>query len=286
MKVSYEVDFTEFNHTFQEYAKYMDKALPDVVRQQTGLLAHMLMQLTPPMLLGGGQGLTKEARLGGERRVDTDIRKVFRPIREMHILHQIADGDMDDLEYKKRQIARHVRNDRLRELILAFKATELKKRQLKNYLQKQISLAEKPHVVDLASRDLHDAAKRNGKVADGVKPIYVRNYKTVDKYIKERQRSVGRLKAGWFFAAKKIKVSKYTPVWVTRQLASLGSGEDKTANSVNPQMVLTNYIADRDRMSTKFGSVQKAVDIQERNMRAVISRIAKRRAGRSFTNQR
>lgn len=286
MQVSYEVDFTEFNHTFQEYAKYMEKELPDVVRQQTGLLAHMLMQLTPPMLAGGGQGLTKDARLGGERRVETDIRKVFRPIREMNILHQIADGDMDDLEYKKRQIARHIKNDRLRELVLAFRATELKKRQLRNYLQRQIALAEKPNVVDLASRDLHDASKRSGRVPDGVKPIYVRNPKTIDKYIKERQRSVGRLKAGWYFAANKIKVSKYTPVWVTRQLASLGTGEDKTQNTFNPQMVLTNYIADRDRMSTKFGSVQKAVNIQEKNMRAVISRIAKRRAGRSIFNQK
>jgi hypothetical protein len=84
------------------------------------------------------------------------------------------------------------------------------------------------------------------------------------------------LKSGWYFAAKQAGVSKYIPVWITRHPKALGMGKDDTKNIIRPSITLTNYIADRDRITTKFKSVQKAIDIQEKNMRLVIQRIVKR----------
>jgi hypothetical protein len=169
----------------REYAKYMhDKEMPDVVRQQSGLLAAMLMTLTPPMLKGGGKGLTKDARKGGERRVESDIRQIFRPAAESNILGIIASRDWGAIMKNKASILKRVRNPRLRELIASFNYSELKKRQIINYLQKQIRDIEQPRFIDYASRDLHDGAKVGGRVPKGAKPYYVRNPESIKPYIR------------------------------------------------------------------------------------------------------
>ena len=61
----------------RQYSIDTQQSIHDVVCEQGALLCRDLATFTPPLVKGGGQGLSKNAKAAGEQAVEGDIRKTF-----------------------------------------------------------------------------------------------------------------------------------------------------------------------------------------------------------------
>ena len=82
---------------------------------------------------------------------------------------------------------------------------------------------------------------KNYKVSKNRKPdFYVRDWKAIERYIKKTQQRVGKLKAGWYWAAKKLgKVPQSK--WIEEQGSSNAICVE-TLNGPNPKVRIGNAI--------------------------------------------
>ena len=214
----------DFQATLDRVAKEIGMDAQSAATKQAMLLCQDLATFTPPMAAGGGQGLSNAAKKAGEGAVAGDIRKIFVAVGDRNINSQKAIV-FQSLAHAAQTNNRAgfdkiIKKSRIETLRISPIMTKILNDQnydraflkAKNYLNR-VPIAANEYGFDYA-RDLrshHDRVKARfgGRIKRGQKigvpRLLVESKQELDEYIRERQKAVGRSKAGWLRALTMLK---------------------------------------------------------------------------------
>lgn len=239
------------------FCQVMRKTLAVVVKDEARLLARDACDMFPPfsgsspqITKGGEGGFGNKARDKGRAAVNRDIRKIFAPLAQAPagLVAQRGDIGIFDawVRAKKDTPAPH----RPSWLFEAFDKTGIvtmedfetfKEKRHGNFSgDGNIMLQESEGQIGAIHRMVR--GPKIYRVGKNRQPdFYVRDWKMVERYIKKVQSRVGRLKSGWYWAAKKLgKVPQ--SIWIEGQ----GSKEaivQPMLNGPSPKVRIGNAIA-------------------------------------------
>ena len=213
----------EFNATLTRVAQGVGMDCQSMLCKQAMLLCQDLATFTPPMPLGGGQGLSNSAKKAGENAVAGDIRKIFIAVGDRNINSQRAivfrslahatqtnnRGQFDKII--KKSTIQQLRMSPIMTKILNDRDYDRAFLKAKNYLNRVPVSANEyglDYVQDLRTHHNRIKAKFGGRIKRGqrlgVPRMLVESKQDLDAYIKERQVAVGKSKAGWLRALTMI----------------------------------------------------------------------------------
>ena len=201
------------------FCQVMRKTVAEVVKNEARLLARDACDLYPPfsgsapqITKGGEGGFGLRAREKGRAAVNRDIRHIFAPLAQAPAGLVAQRGNLGIFDAwvraKKDTPAPH----RPSWLFEAFDKTGLVTMEdFETFKEKRHgNLSNDGNIMLQESEGQIKAIHRfargpNYKVSKNRKPdFYMRDWKLVERYIKKTQQRVGKLKAGWYWAAKKL----------------------------------------------------------------------------------
>lgn len=215
---------SRFGQRLRDYAAATKQTARDCAKEQAALICQDLAIFTPPILKGGGGGLSKDSEYAGNEAVAGDIRKIFVAVGDKNIGTQkvlvmmnlaaatkdnnmalfdkiIAKSPVDVLRGLS-PIMRKIMNDADHTRAFA---------KAKNYLSRvPIKRNEYgfDYATDLRSHHNQVKAKFGGRIKRGqrigVPRLLVESKSVLDDYIQERQLAVGKVKAGWLGTLRKV----------------------------------------------------------------------------------
>lgn len=229
--------FEAYTQALNEYRLFSGKCIKDALIEESALVCRELMVFTPPLVNGGGKGLSKAAEVAGKNAVEKDIMSIFKSSADPEgrsafalMGAAVASGDKSAFEQARkdgvsnknaRGIFRGVLDDpdperAFRQFSNRFRAAfeamsgqsaASKKSGVKRgaggrFVAGEAAKARQVAVSSLASH--HENVKRNAegrirKNGFGVRPELrqMADAAALKAYIKQQQQKVGRLKAGW-----------------------------------------------------------------------------------------
>jgi hypothetical protein len=215
---------SRFGQRLRDFAAVTKQTARDCVKEQGALFCQDMAVFTPPLVPGGGGGLTKSAEIAGNNAVSGDIRKLFIAVGDRNISSQRAmvmmnlaaatrDNNMalfDKVIAKSptnvlrglSPIMRKIMNDQDHTRAFA---------KAKNFLSRvpiQRNVYGFDYATDLRTHHNRVKAKFGGRIKRGqrigVPRLLVDSKETLDEYIKERQKAVGKVKSGWLGTLRQI----------------------------------------------------------------------------------
>ena len=208
------VDASGFLLHLREFAKVMNVSLKEVIRDQAGKFCKEMLKVTPPYASGkkGGfrDGDKLDAKKHGQENVYNSVLKILRPL-EKASLNEIADSNSQEV-FK----------------LWAEQHGSTKRPKLSRWVGFRQKYATGKTIGFIRSGDMaaieqaHFSAREDGghgglKAQWGAKtapPMFlVEKQSDLERYIKLRSQSVGKLKSVWFFSAQGISAKENFPSW-------------------------------------------------------------------------
>lgn len=191
------------------------KTFPELLKQQVKLFVRDLILATPPFDKSTADGPLAAQRKVGIGAVTRDVKHLFRPLPKVDTL---AAGD--------KKVAFMLRKY-IREGALENLSTILNRLGVGN-----------SRVVYEATAELHKSKRdAKGRIPKKTAPIIVLRGRTISALLNVIKGHVGKLKAGWMPAAKKLGVS--VPPWISKH-ATPGSVQDNSRRLGNPSIMVSN----------------------------------------------
>jgi hypothetical protein len=251
------------------------------------------MVFTPPLVKGGGKGLTKSAEVAGKMAVEKDIMSIFKSNADPEgrsafslMGAAVASGDKSLFEKARKDGVSNKNAKGIFRGVLDDPDPERAFRQFANRFraafEAQAGQAAKARQVVLSSIGSHHESVKNNangrirKNGYGVRPELrqMADAAALKAYIKLQQQKVGFLKAGWLDAIMSLPkpetpgISKSygikgVPAWVTKNRSGKGyvifSGQPDTANF---SLTIGNSIGDNDGVSTDAKTLEKVMAVR------------------------
>lgn len=252
-------DSKRFNTLIGIYAKVMSKTMAFVVKDQARLLARDACDLFPPfsgsepqITKGGEGGFGLKARDKGRAAVNRDVRKIFAPLAQASGGLVARRGDLgifDAWIRAKMETPAPHQPEWLFDLfqknggmVTQADFNLFKERRHGNMSGDGFMLTQE-NEGQIKAMHRFVRGSPHYKVSKNRKPdFFVRDWKMVEKYIKKTQERVGKLKAGWYWAAKKLgKVPQSK--WIEGQGSSNAICEEKLQDPLKPVVRIGNQIA-------------------------------------------
>tara|TARA_R110000822_G_scaffold52679_2_gene136380 strand:- start:4286 stop:5239 length:954 start_codon:yes stop_codon:yes gene_type:complete len=273
----------DFNKAIADFAKEVKVEVSIITNEQMRLMLRDAMIFTPPMLKGGGQGLSPKALTAGMGKLAKDVKRIFIP--------------MDDNRRAKpvflRQVVASIRNNKWFSELNNFKQLEPTISSLSPVMRKIIQDSD-PRRAELKAKNYLNKASADGSIRPILGPtnelrgIHER-YKGkvggrwpknapvggpqymvgtalyLQAYIAERQLKVGYTKAGWAAALRLIpplisskgnarNVGVYDAPWVDRNMTAMGQFS-MTKTPTGTSMTATNLIGNINNVATEANTV-------------------------------
>jgi hypothetical protein len=210
-----------FEATVGRFAKVVNKDIGVVVRQQATLFGKDVLKLTPPLKSWSGQESFGEQRKVGQRRVQIDIRGAFRGLDT----HPLARSLIPDVQQA------WLKGIRQKDYF----ALEVLARQMN--CEPYIYAAS---VIDTMSPEAHNRSRGiRGRVRRSAfkHPTWVRKTSDVQRFVRKKQKLVGKAKGGWAPGCLALGVS--VPAWVRKH--AQGRFSDNTQSGGNsPTFIFIN----------------------------------------------
>lgn len=278
----------QFEAALQDYAQEMRLGMDEAAIRGAGELCYAALELTPPMVKGGGKGLSKAARDAGYGAVERDIRSIFVAL---------EDGKAANVGIALYKLKSAVKiEDRGRFERIRKQATLQKANLLNSITQKIIkdpdpdrafskaqnlfgmtngahifeavpemeALKDRDYVTDLQgihrkSKWVTSQGRMRVKNQQGsyLGKFVVQSKSVLEQYIKSVQKKVGFIKSGWWEVLSKLpKVRNKNvfkgseiPAWIRRHS---GTGyQTVTRNASGVQIIIGNSIGDNDNQASK-----------------------------------
>ncbi len=202
------------------FCQVMRKTLADVVKDEARLLARDACDLYPPfsgsspqITKGGEGGFGLKARDKGRAAVNRDIRHIFAPLAQAPAGLVAQRGNLGIFDAWVRAKYQTPPPHSPAWLFEAFKGYEMTTQVMYDLFKERrhgnfsgagnIMLQESEGQIGAIHRMVR--GPKHYHVSKNRKPdFYVRDWSIVERYIKKVQTRVGRLKSGWYWAAKKL----------------------------------------------------------------------------------
>lgn len=238
----------KFKQEIELFRTYMKSLTGDLLKQEAALTSLEFINRTAPIQPKQGKeyaGLHIGAKHQGEEAVNRDIRSIFKPTDFMLAgAVDIAYGSLDAFNRWKRRPLPRGANDVIRRI---YQSTDVEGAY--KAAQRFMSRRDISRGVDNAGvmRSIHERerqiARKRGRITKSGGPSseikgppyrpYFAEANVINKYIKERQRMVGKAKAGWYEVIQRIGTVKLNgkvqrpaggkvPQWVKRNASGRG----------------------------------------------------------------
>lgn len=231
--VKIEADTREFEDALIRFQRQTQLGWPEVIRMQARLLVERLIEWTPPF------GKNKAAQTKGTRAVESDVRRVFIPFKDVPFLVKdiaaqrlegmSSEKNLDKVKFRDPSIQKlwDKRNWDVLRLIFERSAE---------------SQSRKMRIVRNPDPAEHQKARVGGRVRKGRRPtVVVEKEASLRTYIRAVQKRVGKAKAGWLAAARLI-AAKF-PAWIGKSGGEmLGRVRDQSNQSDNPSITMSNEV--------------------------------------------
>ena len=287
VSVSVKIDtksFDDFQKAVERFAKGLNTGTHDVAIRQAHLICMDAMTFTPPMLKGGGGGLSKPAQNAGDGAVKADVNSIAVSANKRSaaflMYRKLGDAAFrNDRSYFDRvlntsnKVLKTVRNSIMVKIAndpnheRAFKkARNLFARAIPQSGTDNMS---QNYYSDITTQHQRLKTKANGRNIrkKQSKMNWLNKYVTIDqsvidREIKQSQLQVGALKAGWFKAkslipkmlGKDVKnPGGIIPSWVRRHGAPTGL-VNYNYNVRTLNLNITNLIGDNNNVATDAGT--------------------------------
>ena len=308
----------QFQAAMVEFANASKQGILDIALKNAQLMCRESMLFTPPMGAGGKGGLTVTGQKAGLKSVERDVRKVYvaadskKGIAPVFILsQQLGMSVKENNPSEFRKILNGARMGTLTKMSPVLQRIandyddERAFRKAKNYLNK--TLYRKTEYGTLGfQRDLKPVhnmllAKYGGRFKIGKNPINpVGNWRNkllvqtdaeIMAYVVERQRHVGRLKAGWWDALQMIPNPKFNgnekqfgragvDAYIKSQSSSQGRVSlNNTAQQVN--MTISNMIGNANGVADEAEVKSLVLGLREANIRRDLENMIKKAAAKA-----
>lgn len=279
--------FAEYTQALNEYRLFSGKCMRDVLIEEAALTSRELMVFTPPLVNGGGKGLTKAAEVAGKTAVEKDIRSIFNSTDDPEgrsafslMGMAVAAGDRAQFEKARKDGVANTNAKGIFRGVLDDPDPDRAYRQFANRFRATFEAKANQVVVkDLASHHQSAKQKANGRIrknGGAVRPELrqMADAAALKAYIKKQQYNVGRLKAGWLDVIMSLPKPetpgiqknygiKGVPAWVIRNRAGNGytsfTGQPSTANF---GLTIGNAIGDNDGVSTDARTLEKVMAVR------------------------
>ena len=269
----------KFSKALEDYAREMELGMDEAGVVGAAELCKAALNLTPPMVEAGGQGLSKAAKDAGFKAVDRDIRGLFvaRDDRKagavgvaLNKLKAALKGNDRGKFERIRQQATLQKSNLINSVTLKIvhdsdpARAYAKAKNLFN-LSNPITTVDQQEVVTdirkvhLAHRHINGQGRmRTTKGTGNYLGKYVVESKTaLDAYIKQTQMHVGFIKSGWWqvlsmlpkVGGKNVYKGSDVPVWVKRHA---GTGYSTLMRNQNGIYIrIGNSVGDNDNQASK-----------------------------------
>jgi hypothetical protein len=299
--------YEDFTKALKRFAKKSKQTLRDATLEQAALACQDAATFTPPLVKGGGKGLSKAAELAGEGAVAGDIKKIFVAANDrqsrnaanvlaMNMAYATRNNDVAMFDKLIRSgsmkalkglspIMQKIANDMDYER--AFKKA-------KNYLNRtQIVLSDYGTIGFVFNlRPVHDEikAKYGGRFGKKVKPVkkklLVETQAEIKEYIRERQMKVGRIKSGWAMALRSLPKPMINGVeknfgtdllqtpWIVRHTSVDGRNSHSFSDKF-AQVTVTNSLGNINGIADQANVLGLVLGNRVKQMRRRVSHLVK-----------
>jgi len=226
-----------------DFAKVLGKDLGEVVREQAGHFCMDLVKYTRPFT-SPGKGLDSGSKKKGEENVRAAVFTVFRPL-SLATKQQIADTKSFEVfkmwNKERGQGKSSLSSQKQWEM---FQARNPAGRSM-TYVGSDLSAMSKIHTKlrkFSGKGGLMDYAKQ------AKNPFALaRREKDLEKYAKQKWKDVGSLKAGYWYAAQKIRAKEIkAPAWIKHTTGqSYAIGQDLINTPMKPEALVGNLVGFR-----------------------------------------
>jgi hypothetical protein len=315
----------EFMAALTQFQKGTNDGFVDVYLEQAALMCRDSMVLTPPIVKAGGDGMSDQARMVGEGAIKGDVNSVvvgqrsgsmsgrrgrlFRKLGSAAFMNNISKfwklaGENTDLFSSNKLYARMFNK--------GF-GTEKSFNKLKNYFtrigQQEAGNAMNRSVIDSVAgvKQVHMAAlkkfggriRKNGGPGINFWERMEAKDQVIKDYIRERQKTVGKVKAGWVDTLNKLPKPKKLggtrnnagrskiPVWIKRHQQSNGyvAMTHQQAEVMVLNLVLGNRNGDADYVATDADVKNLVYGNRVKQMPAQLEAMLKARAEKFNRNK-
>jgi len=280
--------FDAYTQALNEYRLFSGKCMRDVLIEEAALTCRELMVFTPPLVNGGGKGLSKAAEVAGKTAVERDIRSIFNSDADPEgrsafslMGMAVVAGDRSLFEKARKDGVSTNKARGIFKGVLDDPDPDRAYRQFANRFRAAFE-AKAGQTVVKELKGTHDAmkAKYAGRIRKNNGPGVAKELRqmadeaAMKAYIKQQQKNVGRLKAGWLDVImslpkpetpgiQKTYGIKGVPAWVVKNRAGNGytsfKGQPSTANF---GLTIGNAIGDNDGVSTDARTLEKVMAIR------------------------
>lgn len=299
----------DFDKAISVFAEKVRVEVSIITNEQMRLMLRDAMIFTPPMLKGGGQGLSPKALTAGMGKLAKDVKRIFVP--------------MDDNRRGKpvflRQVIASIRNNKWYSELNHFKQIEPTVSSLSPVMRKIIQDSD-PRRAELKAKNYLNKASADGSIrpilgpTDDFKGIHER-YKgrvggrwpknapvggpqymistatALQAYIEQRQVKVGYTKAAWATALRLIpplvsskgkarNVGVYDAPWVDRNRSAMGQFS-MSQTPIGTSMTATNLIGNINNVATEADTVNLVYGNRVKQLYATVEARTKDHAERA-----
>jgi hypothetical protein len=257
---------------FEQYRKHLRQLRGDLLKQEACLTARAALKFAPPLVEGGGKGDTAAAGRTGMEAVAADIKSIFA-IPGSTLSSVFAGSRASKSHFAKwRQksspktgtsVIKDIHSDEIEDRAWQYAKNLYGNREGRHMTPSSLAEMAKLHRAERRK----GVVRRTGGPSDQVRRYpHIARQALINKYIKLRQRAVGKLKAGWWGIinahGRNLTISGRTadagakglPGYITRH--RMNTGSMRVVNSPNAgRITIRNDIGDNDGAGMKADTV-------------------------------
>jgi hypothetical protein len=317
VKVSIEPkSYAEFQATLEAIARLTGIAEKDVAKKQAALICEDMARFTPPLIAGGGQGLSKAAQKAGDGAVAGDIRKMFVAVGDRNVSSQkaivfrtLAHATQTNNRSMFDKVVRRSSLESLRISPIMTKILNdpnydrafLKARNYLNRVPLKVNEYGLDYATDLRAHHNRIKAKFGGRMKRGQKlgepRLLVESKQMLDEYIKERQVAVGKTKSAWLRALMGLPMpsGKNGPINFGKDLrkatyiarhAGAGGYSRVSENAKEHLITIGNHFGNVNSIADEANTMALALGNRDRQMKVDLEQYMERTIRRLKAGQR
>jgi hypothetical protein len=238
-----QLDDSELTAHLHDYSKVLGLDLGEVVRDQAGLFCMDLAKYTGPFS-GPGKGLESGAKTKGQENVRKALFTIFQPIKNATKEQVSGMGSFEVFKLWTKEHGEQSSGGTKQDKWDAFRNKYPPRRSVV-YVGSDQTLMKNIH---------HKLRKYEGKggLMDYAKKskssfAFTRNEKDIERYMKEKWKDIGSLKAGYWYASQKIRAkSVKAPAWIKHTKGqSYAIGIDQIQQPMKPETTVGNLVGFR-----------------------------------------